>query len=71
MGRKGARDVLHRDAHREIKKRSVGSAERYVHHDDLMRDYRQQGDMAAGLLRRFVGNLEKLYARLREFAEEK
>ncbi len=33
--------------------------------------YRQQGDMAAGLLRRFVGNLEKLNVRLREFAEEK
>lgn len=27
--------------------------------------------MAAGLLRRFVGNLEKLNVRLREFAEEK
>jgi len=33
--------------------------------------YRQQGDMAAELLRRFVGNLEKLDVRLREFAEEK
>ena len=42
-----------------------------MHHDDLMRDYRQQGDMAAGLLRRFVGNLEKLNVRQREFAEEK
>lgn len=42
-----------------------------MHHDDLMRDYWQQGDMAAGLLRRFVGNLEKLNVRLREFAEEK
>lgn len=27
--------------------------------------------MAAGLLRRFVGKLEKLNVRLREFAEEK
>ena len=27
--------------------------------------------MAAGLLRRFVGNLEQLNVRLREFAEEK
>lgn len=42
-----------------------------MHQDDLMRDYRQQGDMVAGLLRRFVGNLEKLNVRLREFAEEK
>lgn len=33
--------------------------------------YRQQGNMAAGLLRRFAGNMEKLNARLREFAEEK
>lgn len=33
--------------------------------------YRRQGDMATGLLRRFVGNLEKLNVRLREFAEEK
>ena len=33
--------------------------------------YRRQGDMAARLLRRFVGNLEKLNVRLREFAEEK
>lgn len=33
--------------------------------------YRQQGDMAAGLLRWFAGNLPKLNARLREFAEEK
>lgn len=27
--------------------------------------------MVAGLLRRFIGNLEKLNVRLREFAEEK
>ena len=41
-----------------------------MYHEDLMRDYRQQGE-AVGLLRRFVGNLEKLNARLRELAEEK
>ena len=71
MGRKGARDVLYRDAHREIKSGAwVPQSDKCT----MMIScgiYRQQGDMAAGLLLRFVGNLEKPNVRLRELAEEK